>query len=707
MSASDQPSPYKIFISYRRDDAQDTVGHIYYRLKERFGADAIFMDVDGIPIGYDFASYINFVLRQCRVVLIVMGVNWPTVVEKDGPNKGQSRLGNPEDHVRIETEQALALSAVNEAGEPTGDLRLIPLLVQGASMPRQDQLPVSLQRLTRFNGAQLQRYPHFDHDMQRLLTTIAAWIGDTASSPPSPQQSSLSPQPTTPADPIAEALATFLPQLRAAFGEQDWPQVARLAAFIQRSMPAERLSTEVYMMQGRALMAERDYAGAKAAWDTVRARDPLDVSALRAAADARIALGEKAAALPLLNDALTLTSDRAQRLPLLRIYASVLAEVAHGESGTQATAYWNELLRVANEGLRLTGEGDASWLMTKLEALSGLGHNAEVLEIARTLTTLPSATAAHWLTRARLAWKLAGDSPTDEVRQSLDAASRLAPNDAAIVTARQQLLSILKPDRFPTRLAQLGFAAQARNGVKFIVPPVCAVPAGEFVMGSDPRRDKEARPEEQPQHRINLATFSIGRFPVTVAEYACFVETGQRQPQQWPSQMQKLDHPVTYVSWDDAVAYAAWLAQTTGQPWRLPTEAEWEKRPAGTNAMGSLVSIPGAIVSINHAPTHRRVAYAPPPPWADTRMAPAPMARTTWRATSGSGRTASTNPIPTLVMMAVRWLILLRIVCCVAVRGATSPGLRARPAATTYQPDGLTLYFGFRLVGPGSAYGEG
>lgn len=260
----------------------------------------------------------------------------------------------------------------------------------------------------------------------------------------------------------------------------------------------------------------------------------------------------------------------------------MLTEVARGENGVSAATHWNELLRAANEGLSLAGVGndgrqDSAWLTTKLEAFSGLGREAEALELTRTLTARPEATVSQWLTRAQLAWKLAGESPIDEVRSSLDAASRLAPNDAAIVTARQQLLAILQPDRFPPRLAQLGFSAHKHEGVAFIVPPVCAVLAGEFLMGSDKRRDSQAYDNELPQHRLNLAAFSIARFPVTVAEYACFVETGQRQLQQWASQLQKPDHPVTYGSWDDAVAYAAWLAARTGQPWRLPTEAEWEK----------------------------------------------------------------------------------------------------------------------------------
>lgn len=136
----------------------------------------------------------------------------------------------------------------------------------------------------------------------------------------------------------------------------------------------------------------------------------------------------------------------------------------------------------------------------------------------------------------------------------------------------------LPPERFPSRLVELGFSAQKRNGVALIVPPVCSVSAGEFLMGSNPKRDLQAQANEQPQHGVKLDAYAIARFPVTVAEYTCFNEaTRLFRSKSLADQLWKLDHPVTYVSWDDAVAYAAWLARTTGQPWRLPTEAEWEK----------------------------------------------------------------------------------------------------------------------------------
>ncbi len=143
--------------------------------------------------------------------------------------------------------------------------------------------------------------------------------------------------------------------------------------------------------------------------------------------------------------------------------------------------------------------------------------------------------------------------------------------------------------RFPQRLADLGYTKRANGDDIIILPPLCDIPAGPFLMGSDKRRDSQAYDDELPQGAVTLAAFQIGRYPVTVAEYACAVRVGARQqpPDQWgvswKQQLERMDHPVVNVSWNDAIAYVGWLTQMTRQPWRLPTEAEWEKAARGTD----------------------------------------------------------------------------------------------------------------------------
>ncbi len=118
-------------------------------------------------------------------------------------------------------------------------------------------------------------------------------------------------------------------------------------------------------------------------------------------------------------------------------------------------------------------------------------------------------------------------------------------------------------------------------------PELIHIPAGEFLMGSDPSKDKLARDKEQSQHTVHLPDYYIARTPVTNAQYLTFVQaTGHSTPAHWQRgkpPKRKEDHPVVHVSWHDAMAYCNWLTDATGKAYHLPSEAEWEKAARGTD----------------------------------------------------------------------------------------------------------------------------
>jgi formylglycine-generating enzyme required for sulfatase activity len=118
-------------------------------------------------------------------------------------------------------------------------------------------------------------------------------------------------------------------------------------------------------------------------------------------------------------------------------------------------------------------------------------------------------------------------------------------------------------------------------------PDMMLISRGQFLMGSDPQEDKSAMGHEQPPHTIHLPDYYLAKTPVTNAQYAAFVRaTGHEPPSHWENDRYpkgKANHPVVRVSWYDAVAYCRWLSEVTGKPYRLPTEAEWEKGARGTD----------------------------------------------------------------------------------------------------------------------------
>lgn len=111
-----------------------------------------------------------------------------------------------------------------------------------------------------------------------------------------------------------------------------------------------------------------------------------------------------------------------------------------------------------------------------------------------------------------------------------------------------------------------------------LIPDLCAVPAGWFVMGDD-----NGRADERPAHRVWVGDVLFARTPVTNAAYARFLmATGHAPPRFWTDPTFSLPaQPVAAISWHDAATYCVWLAERTGRRFRLPAEAEWERAARG------------------------------------------------------------------------------------------------------------------------------
>jgi TIR domain len=146
-----------VFICYRREDAPATTGRIYDHLVQSFGTGSVFKDVDSIPVGTDFPSHIQRILRQATAQVIVIGPRWLDIRDETG----RPRLQNPGDFVRQEIETGLA------SGIP-----VIPVLVEGATMPPAQVLPPSLAPLTRLQAVNIRFDPDFTTDARRLITAI-------------------------------------------------------------------------------------------------------------------------------------------------------------------------------------------------------------------------------------------------------------------------------------------------------------------------------------------------------------------------------------------------------------------------------------------------------------------------------------------------------------------------------------------------------
>jgi TIR domain len=153
-----------IFVSYRRPDSDDPAGRLYDWFVYRFGEGQVFMDVDTIEPGLDFAEEVTRAVAACQVLVAVIGPAWLTAAD----GRGRRRLDDPDDFVRLEIETAL------DRG-----VRVIPVLVRGAVMPGRDDLPERLAGLARLNALFI-RPESFRSDAARLVTVIERVLAGTS-----------------------------------------------------------------------------------------------------------------------------------------------------------------------------------------------------------------------------------------------------------------------------------------------------------------------------------------------------------------------------------------------------------------------------------------------------------------------------------------------------------------------------------------------
>src|SRR5262245_2898159 len=142
-----------ILVSYRRETTAYIAATLHKELAERFGLENVFMDVDTIPAGRDFRKHLEYAVARCDVVVAVIDDRWLDAPTPDG----RRRLDLPTDWVRIEIETALKR-----------DVPVIPLLVGGADVPAEAELPEPLRELVYRQAFRVRPGRDFYHDVDVL-----------------------------------------------------------------------------------------------------------------------------------------------------------------------------------------------------------------------------------------------------------------------------------------------------------------------------------------------------------------------------------------------------------------------------------------------------------------------------------------------------------------------------------------------------------
>lgn len=157
LNQSGEPPTRRVFICYRRAGTADVTGRIQDHLASVFGSEAFVKDVEVVPLGADYRPFLGRLIRQCALVLAVVGDDWT-----GGGGGHSTSIVDENDPVRIELELAMNLN-----------IPVIPVLVQGAQMPEPSELPESIRSFAYRNAAVVRPDPDFHGDIDRLARELS------------------------------------------------------------------------------------------------------------------------------------------------------------------------------------------------------------------------------------------------------------------------------------------------------------------------------------------------------------------------------------------------------------------------------------------------------------------------------------------------------------------------------------------------------
>lgn len=549
----------QIFISYRRDDSLGSTGRIYDRLLVYFPREQIFMDVDTIPPGEDFIQAIEKAVGSCDILLAVIGRDWLQIKDRHG----RRSLENPKDFVRTEIKAAL-----------DRNICVMPVLVEEAEMPNEEDLPDDLKPLVRRNAIELS-HTRFHADVDRLIKAVQKVLREEEQK---------------------VVLKAEQEKLREAQQQAQKKEVNLWNVTIQKG------SIEAYSQYLNAYSTGKFAEDAKSRISALQEQEEgrkKQEHFERLSEQGRLAYerGNYREALRLFSEAETFSSTDPSYEDWIRKCEAKLVEQqrleeereaarrqrAEEEARQQKQRQEQERLeqerlsaekRKEQEATNLERQGDK--LRKAKDYAAALDHYERALRLQptreRSLKGVEQCRVA--LQEEKNLQKGNNSSiipkPIFQKKWAMAAAIVLGLAIAAFLLMRNKNDNADK--RIVTPVADSTNTNRPYTNKPEIKNPTDEIaqsllqgmepiPGGKFTMGSNTIFFAK------PAHAVVVKPFRLSKFEVTRSQWNAIMHAALPEP---------LNKPVTNVSWNDVQNFIAALNKAAGQTFRLPTEAEWE-----------------------------------------------------------------------------------------------------------------------------------